>query len=137
MLDVLRGAVADPKYLVAHMKGPIYQPQYRLNWIWMTFDFIGCAVLLVAASVGVWLRTHTLAPDIFGYVSSLTRDNPMIDLPAGGSTLNGIDRARMLKGVKVKIADVGGNDGLGRVGLAMKNSSQENVAELKKGKQYM
>lgn len=133
IIDVLRGAVNDPNYVLERMKGAPFQPQYRLNWIWMTLDFVGCVVLLVAASVAVWLRTHTLAPDIFGYVSSLTRDNPMIDVPAGGSTLNGIDRARMLKGVKVKIADVGGNDGLGRVGLAMKNSRQENVAELREG----
>lgn len=137
VMDVLRGAVTDPNYIVANMRGGIYQPQYRLNWIWMVLDFIGCVILLIAASAAVWLRKRTLAPDIFGYVSSLTRDNPMIDLPAGGSTLNGIDRARMMRGVKVKIADVGGDDGLGRVGLAMKNSSSDNVAELKKGKQYL
>jgi hypothetical protein len=137
LVDVLHGIVSDPSFIVVHMKGAPYQPQYRLDWIWMTLDYIGCVVLLVAASTAVWLRKHTLAPDIFGYVSSLTRDNHMINLPEGGSTLNGIDRARMLKGVKVKIADIGGNDGLGRVGLAMKNSSQENVAELRKGKQYM
>jgi hypothetical protein len=43
----------------------------------------------------------------------------------------------MLEGIQVKIADVGGKDGLGKVGLAMKNSSQENVVKLRKGKQYM
>lgn len=139
ILNVLDGTLADPGYVLGYMKSAPYQPQYRLNWVWMVLDYIGCIVLLVAASFAVWLRKRILTPDIFGYVSSLTRDNPMIDLPAGGSTLNGLDRARMMKGVKVKIADVGAGDGLGlgRVGLTMKNSSSDNVAELKKGKQYM
>lgn len=107
LLNVLNGTISDPSYVLAHMKGAPYQPQYRLNWVWMVLDYIGCVVLLVAASVAVWLRKRTLAPDIFGYVSSLTRENPMIDLPAGGSTLSGLDRARMMKGIKVKIADIG------------------------------
>ena len=136
-IDVLRGATPDPALSLTTMKGSEYLPQYRINWPWMVVDFVGCVVLLAAASAAVWLRRRTLAPDIFGYVSSLTRDNPMINLPKGGSTLNGIDRARMLRGVKVKIADVGGNDALGRVGLAMKNESSENVAELRKGKAYV
>jgi hypothetical protein len=136
-VDVLRNVTSDPNLVVATMKGAPYIPQYRLNWIWMSLDFVGCVVLLLAASAAVWLEKHTLAPDIFGYVSSLTRDNPMIQLPEGGSTLNGIDRARMLKGVKVMIADIGGSDGMGKVGLAMKDGNEENVAQLKKSKQYL
>jgi hypothetical protein len=137
LLDVFRGVKKDPRIVFATVKGAPYEPQYRLSLFWMIIDCIGCVVLLVAASAAIWLRIRTLAPDIFGYVSSLTRENPMITLPDGGSTLNGIDRARMLRGVKVRIADISGQDGVGRVGLAMKNSSQENVTELKKGKPYV
>jgi hypothetical protein len=137
LLDVFRGVKKDPGMVFATVEGAPYEPQYRLSLLWMIIDIIGCVVLLVAASAAIWLRVRTLAPDIFGYVSSLTRENPMITLPEGGSTLNGIDRARMLRGVKVRIADISGQDGVGRVGLAMKDSSQENVTELKKGKPYV
>jgi hypothetical protein len=134
MIDVLRGATSDAGLSVANFKGAHYFPQYRLNYLWLVIDFIGCAVLLIAAAAAVWLRVYTLAPDILGAISSLTRDNP--DLP-GSSTLNGIDRARMLKDVKVRIADVGGQDGVGRVGLTVENGSSENVAKLQKGKPYL
>jgi hypothetical protein len=137
LIDVLRGAVKDPGFTVATFKAAQYFPQYRINWVWMILDFVSCVVLMVAAAVAVWLRTRTLAPDIFGYVSSLTRDNPLVQLPQAGSTLNGIDRARLLKDVKVKIADVGAENDVGRVGLVVKNDSQENVTELKKGKRYV
>jgi hypothetical protein len=125
-------------YETATMDGAPYSPQYRISWPWMTLDFISCIVLLVASSVAVAIGKRTLAPDVFGYVSSLTRDNPNINLPDGGSTLSGLDRARMLRKVKVQLADVNGPDGVGRVGLAMAGSgSADGVSKLQKGKQYL
>jgi hypothetical protein len=52
-------------------------------------------------------------------VSSLTRDNPNMHLPEGGSTMTGVERARALKNVKVKLADLNGNRGVGHIGLAV------------------
>jgi hypothetical protein len=49
------------------------------------------------------LRSRTLDPDIFGYVSSLTKYKDLVQSPQAGSTLIGIDRARLLKDVKVKV----------------------------------
>jgi hypothetical protein len=43
----------------------------------------------------------------------------MIQLLKGGSTLSGIERARPLRKVKVKIADVSESHGVGRVRLTM------------------
>ena len=37
---------------------------------------------------------------ILGYVSTMRRDNPYIDLTAGGYTLNCLDRVRLLKDLK-------------------------------------
>lgn len=80
-------------------------------------DLISCKILLAAALVAFWLRKNTLAPDIFGYVSSLTRDNPHLNLPEGGFTMSGLERARTLRKVKARIADVADENGVGKVGL--------------------
>ncbi|KAK5084761.1 hypothetical protein LTR05_005839 [Lithohypha guttulata] len=101
---------------------------YRIDWRWVPIDFISSAILLAAAIASWWLRTKTLAPDIFGYVSSLTRDNEHVPLPTEGSMLSGIDRARMLKNVKVKIGDLGAGPSthegnVGRIGLAPADAS--------------
>jgi hypothetical protein len=116
------------------MKGAIFKPQYSLSWPWLAMDIVSNTVLLAAAICAFWLRKHTLAPDIFGAVSSLTRDNPHLHLPEGGSTLSGTERSRAMKLVKVKIADVG--DGkVGRVGLTQIDGDEE-VRDLEKGKAY-
>lgn len=109
----------DPTVALTTLHGAIYDPQYRISVPWIIADFISCAILLVAALASFWLRRRTLAPDIFGYVSSSTRDNPYLDLPEGGSTLSGLDRARLLKNVKIKIADVSANhEEAGRIGVS-------------------
>jgi hypothetical protein len=116
------------------MHGAIYSPQYFLSWPWLIMDIMSNTVLLFAAVVSFWLRKHTLAPDIFGFVSSLTRDNPNLRLPEGGSTLGGIERSRAMKGVRVKIADVG-EAGRGRIGLTQVDAWEE-TRDLERGKTY-
>lgn len=112
----------DDFFQLVDFKGAVYEQAYRIYWVWIPIDFIACAILLAAAVGSYWLRVHTLAPDIFGFVSSLTRGNPHIQLPSEGSTLNGIERARMLKKVKVKFGNVqevtAENGPVGTVGLA-------------------
>jgi len=108
-----------------------YKPQRSARH---ALHFVAYLVLLAAAVWSFWLRVHTLAPDVFGYVSSLTRDNPNIRLPTEGSTLDGLDRARYLKGVKVKIGDlVGESTGAGKIGLA----PADQIQHLQKGKIYV
>ncbi|KAL4770044.1 hypothetical protein BDW60DRAFT_209445 [Aspergillus nidulans var. acristatus] len=47
-----------------------------------------------------------MASDILGYVSSLTRNNPYVPVPDGGSTLSGFERARLLRDMEVQILNV-------------------------------
>ncbi|EXJ74612.1 uncharacterized protein A1O5_02909 [Cladophialophora psammophila CBS 110553] len=116
------------------MDGAIYNPQYSLSWPWLMMDILSNVVLLGAAICALWLRKHTLAPDIFGFVSSLTRDNPNLRLPEGGSTLSGFERSRRVKMVRVKIADVEENLSVGRVGLTQVDGTD--VKDLEKGRTY-
>ena len=117
--------------------GSVFEPAYRLNVAWVVADLMSNTLLLAAAILSFWLRKQTLAPDIFGYVSSLTRDNPNIPLPDGGTTLSGLDRARLLKDVRVRIVDMSSSDGVGRVTMVHADAAPVEVRDLEKGKNYV
>jgi hypothetical protein len=117
-----------------HGKGAVYNPQYLLSIPWIVVDFISCFILLAAAFFAYWLRTRTLAPDIFGYVSSLTRENPHFNIPTeNGSTLSGMERARLLANVKLKIGGYSAQ-GLPRVVVSHVANGYEAEALKKEGK---
>jgi hypothetical protein len=102
--------------------GAPYEPEYRIVIPWIVLDFITCTILLLAAYASVWLRIQTVCPDVFGYVSSMTRDNPHIPVPKGGSTMSGVERARAMKNVRVKIGELERQDGApGHIGLALEH----------------
>jgi hypothetical protein len=129
---------ANADFSFVDLRGAVYEPQHVLSLPWLVADILSNVVLLACAATSFWLRKHTLAPDIFGFVSSLTRDNPHFQLPAGGSTLSGIDRARRMKHVKVKIGDIGsssGRPGVGRVGI-VNAGEMPTTRDLEKGKVY-
>jgi len=133
-MDLVVDHGTDGLFDHVRLHGAIYEQAYRVYWQWIPIDFVACLVLFAAAVWSFWLRVHTLAPDIFGYVSSLTRDNPNLQLPTEGSTLDGLDRARYLKGIKVKIGDlVGDSTEAGRVGLA----PADRIQRLQKEKVYI
>ncbi|OAP55757.1 hypothetical protein AYL99_09909 [Fonsecaea erecta] len=120
----------DGQFQAVHIHGALYDPHYAILWGWIAVDFVSCIILLIAAVIACWLRLHTLAPDIFGYVSSLTRDNPHVALPDNGTTLTGLQRARLLRNVKVKIGDVSSADEpTGRVGLAQVHTASGRPVE--------
>lgn len=73
------------------------------------FIFILLAVALIlqaSATAGLILKYTATAPDILGYISTMTMENPHINVPNGGNTLDGMERARYLQKVKVQLADV-------------------------------
>lgn len=130
-------AADDTNFATTRLHGALYEQHYAILWPWIAIDYTSCFVLLAAAIVSYWLRRKTLAPDIFGYVSSLTRDNPNFELP-GGSTLAGMDRSMKLKYVKVKIGDLNGQAGVGRVGMTPLDAvHDQNLRDLEKNRQYV
>lgn len=107
---------------IIRANGAPVQATYILVVPWIILDFMTCFILLLAAIVSVWLRLRTVCPDVFGYISSMTRDNPHIPVPVGGSTMSGIERARAMKNVRVKIGEVERQDGTpGHIGLALEH----------------
>lgn len=127
---------SDSSWIVSTMVGAEYEPNYAISWPWIVIDIISSAVLLIAAIGALWLRLKTEAPDIFGYVSSLTRDNELLDVP-GGSALGGIDRARMMKHVRVKLGEVPAANGYSRIAFTYEGDDERCAKTLEKGKLYV
>ncbi|KID82897.1 hypothetical protein MGU_09821 [Metarhizium guizhouense ARSEF 977] len=72
------------------------------------------SILLLAGISTVSLMSMTLAPDILGYVSSYTRDNPFA-ADHQPSHFGGLERARAMRDVHVILGDVNMEDGIGHV----------------------
>lgn len=79
---------------------------YVCDRYWATILIFISLVLVCCTISGAFLEERTLSPIVFGYVSSMTRDNPYFNLPPGGCTLEGSKRSRLLKDLKVRIQDV-------------------------------
>lgn len=82
------------------------QDVYLSNRAWCVILIVIGTILQLLAIADIFLRATTNAPDILGFASSLTRDNPYFPIQPSGSALGGLERTRLLKDVRVQIADV-------------------------------
>jgi hypothetical protein len=89
---------------------------YVSSHLWIGLLLVITIILQLCAVVGVYLKYTATAPDILGYVSTLTRDNPYTPMvPEGGNNLNGLERARLLSNMPVQIGDVNWEEDKGHV----------------------
>lgn len=79
---------------------------YAANNLFIFILLAVALILQVCAIAGLILKYTATAPDILGYISTMTMENPHINVPNGGNTLDGMERARYLQKVKVQLADV-------------------------------
>jgi hypothetical protein len=119
MAQLVSGKVQNVTWPTGPIHGALYNPTYVLSIPWIVVDLVTCMILLGGALASFWLRTRTTAPDCFGYVSSMSMDHPDIHMPQGASTMSGVERARAMKGVKVKIAALGADGRSANVSLTM------------------
>lgn len=56
-------------------------------------------------------------PDILDLASSMTRDNICVPIPPGGSYLNGAERARRLKSLRLEPADIRREEEIGYIAI--------------------
>ena len=93
------------------------QAKYAVNrWhaaLLITISFL----LLVCALASMVLAKTTRAPDVLGYVSTMTRDNEFAGVPEGGTTLDGAQRTRLLARLKVQLGDVRPEEEVGWIAL--------------------
>lgn len=92
--------------------------------------------MFLAAITGVVFSRRTIVPDYLGYVSSLARESPYMRMPDEGVNMDGMDKARLVKDVKVRLGDVSdavSGSSVGRLAFAR----MEETVKVKKGKLYV
>jgi hypothetical protein len=105
---------------------------YVCSWSWLAVFFVATFTMLVAALSSAWWGLRTTIPDVLGYCSSLTRDSRHLNL-RGGGTLDGMERARLLKDYQIRLGAIsceGG--GIDELALGTINMT----AKPKRGKMY-
>jgi len=106
-----RGSVMNTTEAVVKSKEEVY----RVNKTWLTILIIITELLGLLGIFGLVLQLFIRGPDILGFASSLTRENVYMDLPSGGSALDGPARARALGNLRVHLADVRPKDERGYI----------------------
>jgi hypothetical protein len=103
---------------------------YAACRIWIGLLLVITLILQLCAIAGVWFKYKATAPDVLGHVSSLTRDNAFALVPDGGNTLDGLERARLLRDLKVQVGDVKWEEDKGHIAFR----TVESAGEFKRGK---
>ncbi len=74
--------------------------------IWIAVTMVVSFILLLCGFLSMIFKYGINSPDVLGYVSSMTRDNPNFVQIPDGDRLDGFERARVLRHLKVQIVDV-------------------------------
>ncbi|CBX94473.1 hypothetical protein LEMA_P119640.1 [Plenodomus lingam JN3] len=88
------------------------------NFAWLALLLTSSFAIFVTGSVAILLKRKTLGPEMFGFVASLTYENPWAKIPKGGTMLDAMERARLLKDVEFHVGDVRGEDSIGHIAFA-------------------
>lgn len=88
------------------------------NFAWLALLLAASTITLITGGVALVLKRRTLGPELFGFVTSMTYENPWVKVPDGGTTLDAMERARLLKDLEVYVGDVRGSDRVGHIALA-------------------
>ena len=112
-------------------------PVYRADVGWIVSLILITTILLLLGIANVIMSFLTIAPDLFYYASSLARENPYTNTPDGGTTLDGAERSRLLKRMKVQVADVSPENDVGYVVLKSVGDGEDfQAGRLKKNRLY-
>jgi hypothetical protein len=106
---------------------------YTCHTVWLVLLLISTLILLATGVCSIVLKQFTLAPDLFSYAISMTYENPYVKIPRGGTSLDAIERGRLLKDLKVKIGDVEGDNEVGQIAF----TSGVETRKLEKGRIYL
>ncbi|KAE8451020.1 hypothetical protein EG329_004692 [Mollisiaceae sp. DMI_Dod_QoI] len=110
---------------------------YLAFYPWLVIFLLSDLVMLLAAITGVYFSRKTIVPDCLGFVSSLAKESPYIRMPDVGINMDGMDKAKLVKDMKVRLGDVsefeGGNSQIGRLAFAR----MEETTKVKRGKLYI
>ena len=94
---------------------------------WLTALLIATLVPLLAGIVSLIfdLIPSSLGPTLSMNITTMIRDNPYVDIPAGGSTIDDSERSRLLKDVRVRLGDVAPAAKTGHIALGTISNGNE------------
>ena len=114
----------------------VWQKHYSCQPIWLTLYFIATTVMLAAAVASLWLTWRVQGPEILGYCSSLVKDSAYVGIPTQ-STMRATGRAKKLGKVKLRLADVAGDQDVGHIAIVDARAVDgEKVIPLSRGRRY-
>lgn len=112
-------------------------PVYKAASGWIASLLLITILLLLLGIFNLAVAFLTVAPDLFYYASSLARENPYTNTPDGGTVLGGAERSRLLREMKVQIADASPENQVGYVVLkSVGNDEDFKTGRLRKDKLY-
>ncbi|WAO95511.1 Hypothetical protein NCS54_01313700 [Fusarium falciforme] len=91
---------------------------YWVQHKWMGLYIASLVVMSTCSVAAIVLRLIIRAPDFLTNVAGLTRDSPYINVPLGGSTLDGKEMSRLLRNRQLKIVDVHPEKDVGHIAFA-------------------
>ncbi|OCL13730.1 hypothetical protein AOQ84DRAFT_385199 [Glonium stellatum] len=127
---------AGVPFIGATTNGTIIRHQeiFICNFGWLSLLLAASGVVFLTGLAGLLLKRKTLAPELFSFVASMTYENPHMNIPEGGGVLDAIERARLLKDLKVRVGDVrGGDEEVGHVAMG----TGANIRKLERGRLYI
>lgn len=114
------------------------KPIYKANATWVAILVICSCILLLLGIFSLVISLMTTVPDIFDYVSSFTRDNPFVNAPKGGSSIDGAQRARLLRKLPIQLGDTDPAGEVGYIAIRSVNSNKDRVAgRVRKARMYI
>ncbi|KAF2632538.1 hypothetical protein BU25DRAFT_382057 [Macroventuria anomochaeta] len=94
------------------------QEIFLCNFAWFAILIVASTVIFITGAAGLILKRKTLGPDMFGFVTSMTYENPWVNIPKGGTMLDAMERARLLKDMEVHVGNVRGDEDTGHIAFA-------------------
>lgn len=102
------------------------------NVAWLSLLMVSSIVIFITGAIAWVLKQRTLGPEMFGFITSMTYENPWVKIPRGGTMLDAMERARLLQDIEVHVGDVCGKDDIGHIAFA----AGVPVRKLEKGRLY-
>ena len=114
---------------------------YHCHIWWLALLVVASMLLFLIGLAGPVLRWMTCAPDILGYASSLSRDNPYVPGSIASSAMDGFQVTRALADLKIRLADVRPDDQYGHIAVTtvttVNNGRDGKAIGLRKGRLYL
>jgi hypothetical protein len=77
------------------------------RWPWVAIFLLSTSIMFLTSLAAAIFRHMTLSHDYLGFVSSLCRESAAVEMPSGGVRLSGMQKTRRLKGLRIRLDDVG------------------------------